>query len=460
MQGILIHTLITPFKEPGPPSALFIMLSLRNMPPNPEKFKYHSKNNIEKLPQTTGVYAFKRGTHFLYIGKAINIKQRVKNHIQQPVFKDTIFVPQTEKIGYIATGSELSALLLEAILIKKYQPIYNTIWKDGKNYNFVAISKEIFPRVFITHQPQNQKEAAYIGPFVDGRALKQALRTLRTVFPFRTCQILPKKSCLYQELNLCLAPCILENKKEYAKNIKNLKEILMGRKNSVIKKLQREMALSSNYQNFEKARAIRDRILALENVFSHTHILKANETLKKEQVPFFDSFLEIGKVVGVRNKVKRIEGYDISNIQGQQATGSMVVFENGKPNKKEYRKFKIKIAQKPNDTAMIREVLQRRLKHKEWPLPQIIFIDGGKGQLNAATSVFISEIENPKLIKIIKIIALAKKQNELFIENNKKPILLKNMEQEVANLILQIRNEAHRFAVSYHRTLRKKAFLN
>ena len=207
-----------------------------NMALNTEKFKYIDLNNIEQLPNTTGIYAFfttpkpikaKAGKDgFLYIGKALNIKNRVKNHIQQPIFKDTVFIPQTNKIGFITTNSEIEALILEASLIKKYQPKYNKQWKDGKNYYFVAITKEAFPRVFITHQIKesgirNQESrqktkhnslfitpnSEFIGPFIDGGALKQTLRILRKIFLFRTCNKLPKKACLYKGLNLCLAPC-------------------------------------------------------------------------------------------------------------------------------------------------------------------------------------------------------------------------------------------------------------
>jgi len=457
------------------------------MPLNQGKFKYIDLKNIEKLPRTTGIYAFKKRGDFLYIGKAINIKERVKNHIQQPTFKDNIFVPQTQKIGFIATDSEIEALILEANLIKKYQPQYNTVWRDGKSHNFIAITDENFPRIFITHQiaqTNNKKlitnngEKSFVihpmpfvsvGPFIDGGALRQTLRILRRVFPFRTCKVMPKKPCLYKELNLCPAPCegklyrnpIAVNLPQsgcgnYIKNIKSLIAILSGKKNSVIKNLQREMLRASKQQDFEGANELKKQIFALENVFSHSHIL-SRETLKgTEYLRGTKALGAFGSLLGIKNKIKRIEGYDISNIQGQEATGSMVVFENAKKNKNEYRKFKIKITGKPNDTAMLKEVLSRRLKHKEWALPHVIFIDGGIGQLNVALKL---KTENEKL-KNTKIISLAKRQNELFIEGKDKPILLKSLPQEVSNLILQIRDEAHRFAITYHKKLRNKAFLN
>ncbi len=168
----------------------------------------------------------------------------------------------------------------------------------------------------------------------------------------------------------------------------------------------------------------------------------------------------MNSLLGIKEKIKRIEGYDISNIQGQEATGSMVVFEKGVPNKNEYRKFKIKIDGKPNDTAMLKEIISRRLKHKEWPLPQIMLIDGGRGQLNAILNILREKNGKAQpFTDFIKVTSLAKRQNELFIEGKDKPILLKTLPQEISNLILQIRNEAHRFAITYHKKLRSKNFI-
>ncbi|MDD5433515.1 MAG: UvrB/UvrC motif-containing protein [Candidatus Pacebacteria bacterium] len=433
------------------------------MPLNQKKFKYVNLKDASLLPPTTGIYCFKKNKEFLYIGKAINIKERVKNHIAQPNFKDNIFVPQTQKIGFIATGSEIEALILEANLIQQHQPQYNTIWRDNKSHNFIAITNENYPRILITHQ-KNQK-AKYIGPFIDGGALRQTLRILRRIFPYRTCNKIPKKACLYKELGLCLAPCEFKVQGEKLKiknNIQNLIAILKGKKNSVIKTLRKEMGQASQQQNFEKAKMLRDQIFALENVFSHSHILQEGAPLLqlKEQ-SFFASFLKLQELLQIKNKIKRIEGYDVSNIQGQEATGSMVVFTSSQANKNEYRKFKIKISGRPNDTAMLKEVLSRRFRHKEWALPQVILIDGGKGQLNAALAALAGigpSSENSRGRAYV--MALAKRKNELFIESRKKPISLKDLPQEIFNLILQIRDESHRFAITYHKKLRSKLLIS
>lgn len=305
-------------------------------------------DKINLLPKTPGVYAFIEKAKPIYIGKAVNLRARVPQHKK--------LLHLVEQLGYIETKSGDEALLLEAKLIKKYQPKYNVDWKDDKNYFYIGITKEFFPRLFITHQTKNLK-INYIGPFVNGGELKQALKELRKNYPYRTCNVLPRKPCLWYHLDQCLAPCLF--------------------------------------------------------------------------------------------KSRRIEAYDISNIQGQEATGSMVAFINGKPDKNLYRRFKIKISGKPNDIAMIKEVLERRFNHPEWGAPDLLLIDGGKAQLNAA----LSATKTPA-------VALAKRNNELYMKGLKKPVLLRNLPQETSNLILRARDEAHRFAVAYHHILRKKALFN
>jgi excinuclease ABC subunit C len=467
------------------------------------KFKYLDRKKISLLPKSSGVYLFKKGKEILYIGKAGNIRERVKNHFQQPSFRDNLFIEEVEKIGYLKTDSEIEALILEAKLIKKYQPKFNVLWRDDKNYFFVGITKEEFPRIFLTHQPkttppqskiqnakckiitafsgipseggtvQNSKsKTVFIGPFIDGKALKQTLRVLRRVFPYRSCKKIPKRPCLWYQLGRCPAPCCLLNsksakqlpnlrekiKKISQQNAKNLLKILQGKKIQVLKSLKKQMKVLANFQEYELAAKVKNQINALKNVLQHANIFSHSEAfvLTKPWLNYYDKWKKVEKelkrILKTKRKIERIEGYDISNIQGQKATGAMIVFEKGKPNKKEYRKFKIKIAGKPNDVAMIREVLTRRLNHPEWRLPQVILIDGGRGQLNAA----ISGIRNKELG--IRVMALAKRKNELYIEGKKKPISLNDLPQEVANLILRIRDEAHRFAIKYHRKLREIDF--
>jgi len=504
------------------------------------EFKFIAKENVSNLPKSPGVYAFKKGRQILYIGKATNIKERIKNHFQQPGFRSNLFVNQADKIGYIKTdsefadptdhltsrpasqGSTIEALILEAKLIKKYQPKYNVMWRDDKNYFYVGIAKDDFPRVFVTHQPQHVSRVLYpvsgikskkirntkykiqntkfVGPFVDGHALKQALNVLRRIFPYRTCKPYSGRPCLWYQLGRCPGPCLLGSKlakempgrekaikKESQRNIRNLKNILEGGKNQALKNLKREMKNASKIRDFERAAKIRDQIWALERILSHSKILdypseakgeeermffdrSEPETSRKRRSPDSRAWKEIEKdlkkVLKAKGTISRIEAYDVSNMQGQNATGSMVTFINGEPNKNFYRRFKIKISGKPNDIAMIKEILSRRFQHSEWGFPDLILIDGGRAHLNTA----IKTKSKDRKAKNISVIALAKKrsvakprtklrfgagENKLFVEGKKGPILLKTLPREIFNLILQLRDEAHRFAIAYHKKLRE-----
>lgn len=413
-----------------------------------EKFKFSNKDKINQLPRTPGVYCFGDKRGILYIGKASNLRERVKNHFLQSTYRDNLFIALVEKIGLIETQSEIEALLLESRLIKQHQPRYNVTWKDDKNYFYIGIAKEELPRVFITHRAEPKPKTIYVGPFVEGTALKKTLKTLRRIFPYYTAKKHPNKPCLWCHLNLCPGPNPV--KSECQKIIKNLILFLKGKKQSVLKNLKREMETASKREDYEKAARSRDQVEALENILSHSKIFplaNLKEWGKTER--------ELKNILKTAGKIKKIEAYDVSNIQGKEATASMITFIEGSPDKNLYRKFKIKISGSPNDIAMLEEALLRRFSHSEWPYPDLILIDGGKAQLNIAIR---SKVQNPKA-KNIKIASLAKRHNELFIEGRKKPILLETLPREIFNLILQLRDEAHRFAISYHKKLREKVLL-
>jgi excinuclease ABC subunit C len=394
-------------------------------------------NKFESLPGANGVYLFYNGKNLVYIGKAINIKERVKNHFNQPSYRDELFIKKVNKIKFIKTNSEIEALILEANLIKKYQPKYNIAWRDDKNYFYVAfeLNNNGLPYVFITHRKNNPK-TKYVGPFVEGTALKKTLRFLRRALPYYSVKKHSKLKCTYCHLDLCPGPN--PDIIEYRKNIKKLILILQGKRNVVLNSFKKEMKQLSRENKFEEAGRIRDKIYALSQIMAHTHVLEISNLKTRNQGPW--EFL------------MRTEAYDVSNIQGKFATASMVVFEDGKPNKNLYRKFKIKLTSTPNDTAMLKEALQRRFSHHDWPQPSAILIDGGKAQFNIAVAA--------KKKKKIKILSIAKGKQELFIEGQKNPIPLKNLPQPVCNLIKHLDDEAHRFAIAYHKKLRKKQIFN
>jgi len=421
-----------------------------------DRFKFIYKSNINKLPKTAGVYCFaspkpkgEGGFEVIYIGKAINIQNRVKNHFNQPSYRDNLFMDKVDKIGFLKTNSEIEALILEANLIKKHQPKFNVVWRDDKNYFYVAITKEKRPSVYITHQPfdgtQGKKndKADYIGPFVEGVALKKTLRFLRRAFPYYSQRKHPKIKCTYCHLDLCPGP--QPDLKLYKNNLKNLKLVLEGKRINVFKNLKKEMNLLAKEKKFEEAGKIRDRMQALKQIMAHTRVIEAGKTFIAENPNQL-----LARIIGVNN-ISRIECYDVSNIQGKQATASMVVFVDGQPDKNEYRKFKIKMQNEPNDIAMLKEAITRRLTHAEWKFPDVILIDGGIAQLNAGIEA--------KGNKNIKVISIAKRNKELFIEKRKNPILLKTLPQEIYNLIIHLDDEAHRFAITYHKKLRSNDLL-
>jgi len=416
---------------------------------NTEKIKIIKEKDFEKLPKNSGVYFFYDKKNLIYIGKAINIKNRVKNHFQQPSYRDKFFIEKVNKIGFIETNSEITALILEANLIKKHQPKFNIVWRDDKNYFYVAITKSERPIVYITHQKTENTE--YIGPFVEGNSLKKTLKFLRRVFPYYTAKIHPKNKCNYCHLDLCPGPN--PDLKLYKNNIKKLKLILQGKSNSVLNSLKKEMKILSKNENFEEAGKVRDKIFALEKIMAHTNVIEQKENQKTDNWENTQKILQ-----GITNqpkKISRIECYDISNIQGNQATGSMIVFIDGVADKSQYKKFKIRLPEKPNDIAMLEEIITRRLTHTEWDYPEIMLIDGGIAQLNIAIKVKDLNIKT----RPIKIISIAKKYKELFIEGRKDPILLKILPREIYNLVLQLDDEAHRFAITYHKKLRKQNLL-
>ncbi len=433
-----------------------------------ENFKFVSKEDLNKIPKEPGVYCLSNEKEIFYIGKAANLRERVKNHFQQPSYKDYLFLDKVEKIGYIKTGSEIEALILEANLIKKYQPKFNVIWRDDKNYFFVGITKEDFPRIFITHQPQKlinsstHQLTTFVGPFVDGKALKQTLKILRKIFPFRSCKKLPKRPCLFYHLGYCLGPCLLKSKffeeikdqsqikKISQKNAQMIMKILKEGKKSVLKELKKEMKKEAKLENFEEAKRLRDQVFALEKTLSHSKIF---EEILIESPEWEEIERKLKEILNFERKIERIEAFDVSNIGGKFATGSMITFLKGIPEKNLYRRFKIKFEKKPNDIGMLKEILKRRFSHLEWGLPDLILIDGGKAQLNAAIKAKIPEFKG-------KIIALSKKENKLFLEDKKEPLFLKNLPKEVSSLILKINKESHRFAISYHQNLRKKALFD
>lgn len=413
--------------------------------------------SYKSLPNFPGVYLFvNKESKVIYVGKAINLKNRVGSYFQKNLLdnKTQALVSNISKISFVEVSSDIEALLLEAKLIKQYQPFFNSRLKDDKDYLYIIFTKEDFPKVITGRKHDTRESLIYFGPFTTATATRDTLRLARKIFPFRTtCRPNSNKACLSFHLGLCPGVCIgVVGKTEYQKNLKKLEKFLNGETTGLMKKLEMEMEAASKAGKYELAAKLRDSLLAIkkttrryEEVEKYLSGPNAIETL------YLDQAKSLAQVLHLRSQLKRIECYDISNFQGKESVGSMVVLQNGKINKSEYRRFKIKTVSKINDTASIAEVLTRRFKNV-WELPDLIVVDGGRGQLNAAQTVL-----NQFNLKI-PVIGLAKKNEEIYRTDSK--LTLKLARNSPAILLIQrIRDEAHRFAISYHRKLRSKLFL-
>lgn len=411
---------------------------------------------LTSLPNVPGVYLFrdKKGK-ILYIGKATSIRKRVLSYFRdRPILIPRLekMLSQIAKIDFIQTGSEVEALLLESNLIKRQKPKYNVEWKDDKNYLYIKIEgiKEKFPRVLTVRKPQDDK-AHYFGPFTDSSAVRKTLGFLRRVFPYRTCKEFPKHPCLLYHIKRCPAPCIgAITKSDYQKIIRQITLFLKGKQKKVLSQLKKEMERLAEEKKFEQAAKIRDRISALEHIKKVSVIREIEKERAENDLWELVNFLQIYYPGLYLHPSFRIECFDVSNISGTAGTGSMIVFIDGKQITDEYRRFAIKTVFRIDDVACMKEVLKRRFAHKdEWLLPDLIILDGGKGQLKAA-----KEAQKESCLSI-PYLALAKKEEEIYLPQRLKPIKLPK--DSPALLFLQrIRDEAHRFARAYHIKLRSK----
>lgn len=400
--------------------------------PRPSPFKMNLKDKTKIFPDSPGVYLMKDVAGIIiYIGKATSLRERVRSYFSSDIpLKTRRQMDEVDKIEYQETESALEALLLESRLIRKYSPKYNIKEKDDKSRTYVHLTRENFPRVELVRETDLgtlEKSSVTYGPFISTRSVTQALEIIRKIVPYRSCKKLPKKKCLYGSIGLCDAPCIDNiSQSEYRKNIRQFRNFFEGKKSRVLSRLKREMFSASKNQDYEEAAKLRDRLFALEHI-------KQMFVISKDDV---------------NTVFRRIEGYDISNISGLYAVGSMVVFINGQSEKSEYRKFKIKLVESANDTAMMREVLSRRFRKRageQWPEPDLVLVDGGRGQVNVASSVMRSYGLD------IPIVGLAKGPDRKKDELITSALLPRN---EI-DLFKQVRDEAHRFAKGYYQRLHR-----
>lgn len=416
------------------------------------------------MPQEPGVYLFlDKKSKVLYVGKAKNLKKRVAAYFANRANlggKTRSLLSKIAQVKTIKVNSEIESFLLEANLIKKYQPKYNTRLTDGKAYLLIRITiKDKYPKILVARQPSDPK-SLYFGPYPSSKDVKITLKAIRRIFPFQSVLNHPKRPCLYYHLGLCPCPPAFDSKilrREYQKDIKRIIKFLQGKKNQVINELKTQRNRKTKNQEYEKAAEIQKKIesiLYITSAFYKPFEYEVNPNLAVDmrQHELDELKNELVKADMPIRKLWKIECYDISNIQGAYTVGSLVVFMNGVAEKSLYRRFKIKFAKGPNDTAMIGEVIQRRLKHLEWELPDLIIVDGGKGQVSAILKV----LSNQKIV--VPVIGLAKQQ-ETIITSTFRAIKLPK-DSKALLFIQRVRDEAHRFVISYHRRLRSRAFLN
>lgn len=421
------------------------------------------------IPDKPGVYFFKKGKEILYIGKATSLRDRTKSYFSKDliatrgpiVFDMTV---QATTIDWQITDSVLEALILEAELIKKHQPKYNTKEKDNKSFNYVCITKEELPKVLVIRgrnvkkEVESNKYRSTFGPFPNGLQLRDAMKIIRRIFPYIDAQSAKRDNFeFYYQLGLTPDTGSKEIKNIYKKNIANLKLFFQGKKKKIILNLKKEMMMFAKKREFEKAGEIKKRIFALEHI---NDVALIKEESYAENVALKNR-LSLSAPTELRrahtydflkqrsSSIIRIESYDIAHMSGKNMVGVMTVVENGEIAKNEYKKFIIKTQTGSNDTGALEEVLSRRFRHIEWGLPALVVVDGSTAQINVAKQVlnrYQFAIPIVAVVKDDRHKAKAIMGDEDIIKVYKKAILLAN-------------NEAHRFGIAFHKQKRSKNFL-
>ncbi|MDO8520686.1 MAG: UvrB/UvrC motif-containing protein [bacterium] len=416
-----------------------------------------------KIPNLPGVYQFVgKGKKVLYVGRATSLRDRVRSYFANDLLhtrgKHIVdMVALAKGVRAIKTDSVLDAVILEASMIKRHQPLYNTKEKDDKSWNYVVVTKEDFPRVLtvrerplaIGERERSGEYKALFGPFTQGGSLQEALKIIRRIFPFRDEKCIPCsiqrdsasgqrssagcKPCFNRQIGLCPGVCTGEiSQAEYAERIREITMLFSGRKRVLIARLKRLMRECAKRFEFEKAGEYRNAIFSLEHIRDVSLITEEVREISR-------------KSAGSRRKPFRIEAYDIAHISGKYTVGVMTVALDGRPTPSAYRKFKIRLdPERADDTLHLEEVLRRRFGHAEWQAPDLLVVDGGVAQKRRAETVL------RELGKDIPVVSVVKN------ERHKPKAILGNKELALSyeRGILIGNAEAHRFAIAYHRQLR------
>lgn len=398
------------------------------------------KTQLARLPDTPGVYLFKRGRVILYVGKATSLRSRVRSYLSTDLIRTrgeriVNMVALATRVDFRPTDSVLEALILESALIKQHQPAYNTLEKDDSSYSYVVVTKEAYPRVLMLRgkdlKANSLKLQATFGPFPHARELRTALKLIRKIFPFRdTCVPEKGKPCFNAQIGLCPGVCAgTVSASEYRQTIRHLKMFFAGKKRALLKDLEKKMKRCAELQEFERAAELRRQIFALQHI-------QDVALIKDENIA----------VAGTGEGRVRIEAYDVAHTSGQNSVGVMVVLSGGELNPSQYRKFKLRSAKPGDDLGSLKEILERRANHPEWPSPALVVIDGGQTQLNTAKKIFKQLGWEVPLVSVVK----DDRHRARGVLGDAK--LAKQYEFE----IIRVNTEAHRFAIAYHRQLRRR----
>jgi excinuclease ABC subunit C len=424
---------------------------------------------VRQFPKTPGIYLLKDAAgRVIYIGKAKNLRSRAGSYFLSAArqeYRTASWVQEIADVDFIECESEVDAILMESRLIKDVQPKYNKELKDDKTFPYLMIiTGEDFPRVEVTRQPRDRGVKLF-GPFASAGALRGAVQVLQKIFKFRTCSLDIEagderwqwfRPCLLASIRQCTAPCNLRiSKEEYRRDIRRLIMFLEGNKQELLDQMRQEMQAAAKELQFEAAARLRDEIQMLERLDRRGEI----DTHAQPEVFFIDpkrGLAGLKKVLKLDEVPRTIEGVDIAHLGGGETVASVVQFLDGLPFKPGYRRYKVRGVVGIDDFRSIHEVIARRyrsLSEEQGVFPDILLIDGGKGQLNAALAAFRDQGLAPPTL-----LSLAKQEEEVFLPGNREPLKL-SRRSFALRLLQYVRDEAHRFAQHYHHILRRKSQL-
>jgi excinuclease ABC subunit C len=460
--------------------------------------------DLSAIPHSPGVYLMRDTSgQILYIGKAGDLSKRVRSYFLDRAdhsAKVAALVASIHHVDYLPTESEREALILEQGLIRKLQPHFNTMWRDDKSYPYIKLTwSEDFPRLFLTRK-KVADGSKYFGPYPNVKRVRKLLRYLwkQRLFPLRPCRyefseksplpLAKAKQCLYYHTKECPAPCVGRvSKNDYRQIAKEVELFLKGNFKPLEAAWQKEMKEASQTQNYERAAQLRDNLEALKHIGERVTIRQIDLSDVTDRVDRSRAITDLQKALALKDPPIRIECFDISHFQGVETVASMVAFERGEPKKDDYRKFKIKTVRGIDDFASMGEVVgrrYRRLRDENKRLPDLVLIDGGKGQLSEAIKAILNVIprghwrgihravkrhdgspttalgdDDSKHFKLpFDVAALAKREEEIFLPGREEPVRLPK-DSAALHLVQHVRDEAHRFAITFHRQRRAKRFL-